>query len=153
MLLSKNFEIVQCHPVLLISQYWKIQSSRRSGHSVWCEWTIVYSQNGLFTRNYKLAQAWCKQFRQYFPPLLAKSKAHILIIPAVGGHPQAKTTRTAERGPERESFIMLLNEVSDKLKSRARAELTKPCTQRNLMSPPAHITQLFKCNSCFLPHT
>lgn len=57
-------------------------------------------------------------------------------------------------GEEREFFyffIMLSNQASDTLCSGELEELTKPRTQRNLVSPPAHITQLFKCNSCFRP--
>lgn len=57
------------------------------------------------------------------------------------------------KGAVRDSFIMISNEVCEMLCPGVLQELTKACTQRNVVSPPAHITQLFKCNSCFLPRS
>lgn len=72
------------------------------------------------------------------------------------GSPKAKDHQDScvcvcEGGGGGGSFIMLSNQASDTFCSGELEELTKPRTQRNLVSPPAHITQLFKCNSCFRP--
>lgn len=72
----------------------------------------------------------------------------------VGVTIRGKTTSTAEEVWKRFFYYAIKLRLTARFCLRVLEELTKPlhtAKKKNLVSPPAHITQLFKCNSCFLP--